>query len=80
MYANDPLVLELLALLKAHGVRNIVISPGSRHYAFTRSFENDDFFTLYSVVDERSAAFFALGLIQATGVPPRRSVPRGQLQ
>ncbi|MBW9122399.1 2-succinyl-5-enolpyruvyl-6-hydroxy-3-cyclohexene-1-carboxylic-acid synthase [Microbacterium trichothecenolyticum] len=69
MYANDPLVLELLALLKAHDVRNIVISPGSRHYAFTRSFENDDFFTLHSVVDERSAAFYALGLIQATGFP-----------
>ena len=69
MYANEPLVLELTALLKAHGVRNIVISPGSRHYAFTRTFENDPDFTLHSVVDERSAAFFALGLIQATGEP-----------
>ncbi len=69
MYANEPLVLELTALLRAHGVRNIVISPGSRHYAFTRTFENDPYFNLHSVVDERSAAFFALGLIQATGEP-----------
>ena len=69
MYASEPLVLELTALLKAHGVRNIVISPGSRHYAFTRTFENDPDFTLHSVVDERSAAFYALGLIQATGEP-----------
>lgn len=69
MFANDALVLELLALLKAHGVRNIVISPGSRHYAFTRSFENDEYFSLHSVVDERSAAFYALGLIQASGEP-----------
>jgi 2-succinyl-5-enolpyruvyl-6-hydroxy-3-cyclohexene-1-carboxylate synthase len=69
MYAGEPLVLELTALLKAHGVRNIVISPGSRHYAFTRTFENDQDFSLHSVVDERSAAFFALGLIQATGEP-----------
>ena len=69
MYAHDSLVLELTALLKAHGVRNIVISPGSRHYAFTRTFENDRDFRLHSVVDERSAAFFALGLIQATGEP-----------
>ncbi|WP_156401823.1 2-succinyl-5-enolpyruvyl-6-hydroxy-3-cyclohexene-1-carboxylic-acid synthase [Agromyces sp. Soil535] len=69
MYASEPLVLELTALLKAHGVRNIVISPGSRHYAFTRTFENDQDFSLHSVVDERSAAFFALGLIQATGEP-----------
>ena len=67
MYAHEPLVLELTALLKAHRVRDIVISPGSRHYAFTRSFENDPDFRLHSVVDERSAAFFALGLIQATG-------------
>ena len=69
MYAQEPLVLELTALLKAHGVRNIVISPGSRHYAFTRTFENDQDFSLHSVVDERSAAFYALGLIQATGEP-----------
>lgn len=69
MYANDALVLELLALLKAHHIRDIVISPGSRHYAFTRSLEFDKSFKLYSVVDERSAAFFALGLIQATGKP-----------
>ncbi|SFR90420.1 2-succinyl-5-enolpyruvyl-6-hydroxy-3-cyclohexene-1-carboxylate synthase [Microbacterium sp. cf046] len=69
MYANEPLVLELTALLKAHGVKDIVISPGSRHYAFTRTLENDQDFRLHSVVDERSAAFFALGLIQATGEP-----------
>lgn len=69
MYATDPTVLELVALLKAHRVRDIVISPGSRHYAFTRSFENDEFFTLHSVVDERSAGFYALGLIQAHGAP-----------
>jgi 2-succinyl-5-enolpyruvyl-6-hydroxy-3-cyclohexene-1-carboxylate synthase len=69
MYAHDSLVLELTALLKAHRVRSIVISPGSRHYAFTRTFENDRYFRLHSVVDERSAAFFALGLIQATGEP-----------
>ena len=69
MYPREPLVVEMTALLKAHGVRNIVISPGSRHYAFTRTFENDQDFTLHSVVDERSAAFYALGLIQATGEP-----------
>jgi 2-succinyl-5-enolpyruvyl-6-hydroxy-3-cyclohexene-1-carboxylate synthase len=69
MYAQEPLVVELTALLKAHGVRDIVISPGSRHYAFTRSFENDNDLRLHSVVDERSAAFYALGLIQATGEP-----------
>lgn len=69
MYVDDPLILELLALLKAHGVRRIVISPGSRHYPIVRSLEADPDFQLYSVVDERSAAFFAMGVIHATGEP-----------
>lgn len=69
MYSNDPLVLELLALLKAHGVLHVVISPGSRHYPAVRSLEADSDFKLYSVVDERSAAFFAMGIIRATGQP-----------
>ncbi len=69
MYSNDPLILELLALLKAHGVLHVVISPGSRHYPAVRSLEADNDFRLYSVVDERSAAFFAMGIIRATGQP-----------
>ncbi len=69
MYSDDLLVQELLALLKAYNVRHIVIAPGSRHYPITKSLEHDRDFTLYSVVDERSAGFFALGLIQAIGAP-----------
>lgn len=66
MYADNPIVLELIALLKKFEIRKIVVSPGSRHRLFVASLEQDSFFTLYSVVDERSAAFFALGLIQAS--------------
>lgn len=69
MYSDDPLVQELLALLKAYNVRHVVIAPGSRHYPITKSLEYDKDFTLYSVVDERSAGFFALGLIQSIGAP-----------
>lgn len=65
MYATSPLVLDLVALLKAHGIARIVISPGSRHYPIVRSLEADEFFDLYSVVDERSAGFFAIGLLHA---------------
>ena len=54
MYSDDPLVQELLSLLKAHNVRHVVIAPGSRHRAITMSLEHDKDFTLYSVVDERS--------------------------
>jgi 2-succinyl-5-enolpyruvyl-6-hydroxy-3-cyclohexene-1-carboxylate synthase len=69
MYTDDKLLLQLIALLKAHNVSRIVISSGSRHFPLIHSLENDDFFKLYSVVDERSAAFFALGLIQKTNEP-----------
>lgn len=67
MYSDDKMVLQLLSLLKKNNIRRIVISPGSRDFALIHSFEADSFFKLYSVVDERSAAFFALGVIQQTG-------------
>lgn len=67
MYSDNKMVLQLLSLLKQYGIRRIVVSPGSRHFAFVHSLEADNYFKLYSVVDERSAAFFALGLIQQTG-------------
>lgn len=69
MYSDNPLVLQLMSLLKQFNIRRIVISPGSRHFAFVHSLEADSWFKLYSVVDERSAAFFALGLIQQCGEP-----------
>ena len=69
MYTDNKMLLQIIALLKAHKINKIVISPGSRHFQLTRSLENDDFFKLYSIVDERSAAFFALGLIQRTNEP-----------
>ncbi len=59
----------LIALLKQYNITNLVLSAGNRHTPFVRSVEADPFFTCYSVVDERSAAFFALGLIQETGKP-----------
>ncbi len=67
MYSDNKMVLQLMSLLKQFNIRRIVISPGSRHFAFVHSLEADPYFKLYSVVDERSAAFFALGLIQQTG-------------
>lgn len=69
MYANNKLVQHILYLLKANQIRKIVISPGSRHFPLSHSIENDSFFQPFSVVDERSAAFFALGLIQQSGEP-----------
>lgn len=69
MYSEHENIQILVSLLKQYGISNIVISPGSRHVGFVNSVEYDDFFKTYSIVDERSAAFFAIGLIQKTGEP-----------
>lgn len=69
MFVNDKMVLQLVALLKKFGISKIVVSPGSRHNKLINSLQADNYFKLYLVVDERSAGFFALGLIQETGEP-----------
>lgn len=69
MYSHHKNVQILLALLKEHGIRNIVASAGTRNIQLVFSAIQDDFFNCYSIVDERSAGFFALGLIQATKEP-----------
>lgn len=69
MYSDKKNVLELVALLKAHGITQIILSPGSRNTPLINSFTTDPDFKCYSIVDERSAGFFALGVIQATGKP-----------
>ncbi|MGK0741648.1 2-succinyl-5-enolpyruvyl-6-hydroxy-3-cyclohexene-1-carboxylate synthase [Leucobacter sp. Z1108] len=78
MYAAQKNVQLLVALLKAHGISHVVISPGSRNMAFVRSVELDPFFTCYSVVDERSAAYFAIGISLATGQPVAMSSTSAQ--
>ena len=45
-----------------HGLTDIVISPGSRNAPIILSFANRSDINAFSIVDERSAAFFALGL------------------
>lgn len=66
-YSNEKNVQILLALMKAHNVRKIVISPGATNVCFVTSVQNDDYFELYSSVDERSAAYIACGLAEESG-------------
>jgi len=69
MFSTKKNVLQTVALLKAHGIDHIVISPGSRNAPLAHCFSQDPFFRCFSIVDERSAAYFALGLIQKLGKP-----------
>ena len=60
--------IELLVkLLKKHNIHHFVISPGGTNISLVKALQNDPFFKCYSVVDERSAAYFAIGLFLQTG-------------
>lgn len=69
MYSDKKSILQLAALLKAHGVRKIVLCPGSRNAAIVHTLANIEYFTCYAVTDERSAGFFAIGLSLQGGAP-----------
>lgn len=64
-----PLAQTVIQLCKAKNIKHIIISPGSRNAPLTIGFTNDPFFSCYSIVDERSAAFFALGIAQKLQQP-----------
>ncbi len=51
------------------GLRRVVIAPGSRSTPLTLAFTAHGGYQLWQHVDERSAAFFALGLSKADGAP-----------
>ena len=63
------LAQTVIQLCKAKNIQHIVISPGSRNAPLTIGFTNDAFFKCYSIVDERCAAFFALGIAQRLKEP-----------
>jgi len=56
-------------LLKQHKVRHVVINPGATNIQLAQLIQRDPFFTCYSVVDERSAMYFAIGLYLELGLP-----------
>ena len=55
-------ILQLAALLHAHGVRHAVLCPGSRSAPIVHTLTECGLFTCHRATDERSAAFLALGL------------------
>jgi 2-succinyl-5-enolpyruvyl-6-hydroxy-3-cyclohexene-1-carboxylate synthase len=69
----DNLLSEWAALLLSSvadaGIREIVSSPGSRSTPFVAAALREPRLRMYDVIDERAAAFFALGLARITGRP-----------
>ncbi|MCI2954166.1 2-succinyl-5-enolpyruvyl-6-hydroxy-3-cyclohexene-1-carboxylic-acid synthase [Staphylococcus caprae] len=62
-------VFTFASELYAYGVREVVISPGSRSTPLALAFEAHPKIKTWIHPDERSAAFFALGLIKGSGKP-----------
>lgn len=69
MYTDDVNAQVVLALLKKYNIRKIVVSPGTTNVPIARSVQCDPYFEVYSMVDERGAAYFAGGLAYASGEP-----------
>lgn len=68
-YSSDKNALMLLALMKAHGVKKVIASPGTTNVAIVGSMQHDSFFEMFSSVDERSAAYMACGMAAESGEP-----------
>lgn len=60
---------ELARLCAAKGIRHVVISPGSRSAPLVVAFNRQEGIECLQVIDERSAAFFAMGMAQQLHAP-----------
>ncbi|PWD98161.1 2-succinyl-5-enolpyruvyl-6-hydroxy-3-cyclohexene-1-carboxylic-acid synthase [Marinilabilia rubra] len=67
--SDKTVVHHIIEHCYSHGVRHVIISPGSRNAPLIISFPSSKKFTCLTIVDERSAAYFALGLARETNQP-----------
>jgi 2-succinyl-5-enolpyruvyl-6-hydroxy-3-cyclohexene-1-carboxylate synthase len=68
-YSPEINVQVIVYLLKRHGIKNIIASPGATNVALLGTIQNDPYFNIYSAVDERSAAYMACGMAEESGKP-----------
>lgn len=61
-FSNINNVEILVKLLKENNIKDLVISPGGTNIPVIKAVQDDTFFRCYSVVDERSAAYIAIGI------------------
>lgn len=59
----------VISLLKQYGIKNAVLAPGASDIPLIHVLETDKFFNCYSVVDERSLVYFAIGISQELNEP-----------
>ncbi len=68
-YPKIPVARSIVALCEAKGIDHVVISPGSRNAPLTNGFAWNPNIKTYSIVDERCAAFVAIGMAQQLQKP-----------
>lgn len=78
-YSSKRSIQILAHVLKQYGINHIVLSPGSVNAPITIHFSEDDFHC-YSIVDERSAAFVAMGMAKSMHKPVAVSCTSDPLQ
>lgn len=69
MTTNKESVARLVEICAAHGLKDVVFSPGSRNAPLIIAFNEDERFDCTCIHDERAAAFFAIGISQHSGLP-----------
>jgi len=62
-------IYDIAEICRFHGVKTAVLCPGSRCAPLTLAFSRTDGIECLSIVDERSAAFIALGIAETTNSP-----------
>ena len=69
IYSDEENIQVLISLLKEHKIRKVIINPGTSNISFVASIQSDDYFEIYSCVDERSSAYMACGLSEESQEP-----------
>lgn len=70
LITTDKLGCRLLVeSLNSYGIRDIVVSPGSRNVPLIMAAARCGYFRIHEVIDERSAAFIGLGIAEISGLP-----------
>ena len=68
-HSKIPVAQSIVSLCLSKGITQVVISPGSRNAPLTIEFTKNPEIKAYSLVDERCAAFFGLGIAQQIKKP-----------
>ena len=69
MFPKIPAAQTVILYCKQYEIKDVVISPGSRNAPLSIGFASNPNFNCYSIIDERSAGFFALGIAQQKQKP-----------